>query len=153
MQACVNLPMRLETLRALDITYKATPGMTQGLRSAEGMKVYNNRLSKYLEEQVAKANALPGLFQKSMLARTLFSDYENQHGGTDIVRIKAKEAENGRDFSRCSDVIETEDALLDKMIWQTVNGNRVHANYYRRYENVRDIIRSSAPRGGVAHCE
>jgi hypothetical protein len=153
MQACVNLPMKLETIRALDVTYKASPGMTQGLRSAEGMTEYNNRLAKYLKEQVAKTNALPGLFQNSMLARVLFSDYENQNGGAGIVQAKAKEAENGRDFSRCGDVTEAEDALLDKMIWHTVNGKKVHTDYYQRYETVRDIVRSDAPHGGVAHCE
>jgi hypothetical protein len=153
MQACVNLPMKLETLRALDITYKASPGMTQGLRSAEGRTEYNNRLAKYLQEQVAKTNLLPGLFQKSMLARVLFSDRENQNGSGGIVQTNAIATESGRDFSRCGDVIEAEDVLLDKMIWQTVSGKRVHTDYYRRYETVRDIVRSNAPHGGVAHCE
>ncbi|MGJ4899699.1 hypothetical protein ACQR2B_32490 [Bradyrhizobium oligotrophicum] len=153
MQACVNLPMKLETLRALDITYKASPGMTLGLRSKEGTTEYNNRLIKYLQEQVAKTNALPGLFQKSMLARILYADYENQNGSGGSVQVKAKESESGKNLSNCGDVVKAEDALLDKMMWQTFDGKRTHADYYKRYETVRDIVRSNAPQGGVARCE
>jgi hypothetical protein len=159
MQACINLPMRLETLRALDITYKAASGMTEGLRSARGRADYDGRLAKYLDEQVAKTKTLGGLFGSSMLARVLYSDRENQFGSPAAVVSRAQAVTVGKNLESCDDVLEAENELMEHMLWQWSNdtkvlkdGKPVHASYFGRYETVRDIVRSSAPAGGRSHC-
>lgn len=160
MQTCINLPMRLETIAALDLTYKAAPGMTTGLRSDEGKAAYEARLAAYLNDQVAKTNAMGGLFRHSMLARTLFSDFENQNGGARAVERRATEASAGKDTALCAEVSESEDKLMEFMVWRWANGKKildregkpVHARYYERYETVRDIITTGAPDGGRSHC-
>jgi hypothetical protein len=159
MQACVNLPMRLETVRALDMTYKAAGGMTAGLRSDEGKAEYEGRLAKYLKEQVEKTKALGGMFRNSMLARILFSDHENQFGPSKTVVNRTQSAGLDKDLSTCDGVLAAENDLMDQMLWKWSDGKKVykdgkavHAPYFKRYETVRDMVRANVPAGGRSHC-
>jgi hypothetical protein len=106
-----------------------------------------------------RAVPIGGLFKSSMLARILFSDHENQYGPSQTVVNRARTASVNKDLSSCEGVQSAEDDLLELMIWKwsngqkvVVNGQAVHAPYYKRHETVRDTIRKNAPTGGRSQC-
>jgi hypothetical protein len=151
---CVNLPLRFETVRALDVSYQAAASMTLVLRSPEGINKYNPRMVKFVEAQVPLTNKLPGLFHSSMIARTIYSDKVNQSGPSKgaLVVQRASDASAGLDLTRCADVLAAENGLLDRMIWKDYKNQKGNAAYHERYENIRDIIRQDAPNGGISNC-
>jgi hypothetical protein len=155
MKPCVNLPLRLMTVRALSLAYSAAPSMTQALRSQEGVAKYNRRLLNYLDEQVQKTNALPGLFGKSMIARTLYTDVENQSGRASRVQSLVRDiVPMHKKLSLCRNVVEAEDKLLAAMIWKNPHDHsQGKTAYSERYENISKIIRDKAHKGGVTDCE
>jgi hypothetical protein len=160
MKACVDLPMRFETIAALDLTYKAAPGMTAGLRSNEGRSEYEARMAQYLKEQVEKTNQLSGLFHYSMIARTLYSDHENQSGSGRSVVAAAEAAAQDKDLSRCTDDAAAEKEAVDRLAYRWKDGaivlgpdgKRVFAHFGERNTKVQSIVKSGAPNGGRAYC-
>jgi hypothetical protein len=152
-RSCLELPLRLMTVGALAVTYQSAPKLTLALRSPEGVEAYNRRLLSYLAEEARITAAKSGLFRHSMIVRILFSDLKNQVGtGSGIERL-ANELSTGIDLTSCAKVVEAENRILEKLIWNSP-GNPLggKTQYAYRYENIRKIVRGLAAHGGVSKC-
>jgi hypothetical protein len=149
---CVDLPLRLMTIGALGITYRASSRMTVAMRSAEGVDEYNRRLLDWLTEETRITAAKPGLFKKSMIARVLFSDLKNQSGKGKHVEDLVLQFATQEDLNSCDRVVAAENRLLDAMIWVDPKTKQNKTNYAERYERIRTIVRQLAVREGIGGC-
>lgn len=152
-RSCLELPLRLMTVRALALTYQSAPKLTFALRSPEGVEAYNRRLLSYLAEEARITAAKSGLFRHSMIVRILFSDLKNQVGTGSGIEKLANELSTGIDLNSCANVVAAEDRILEKLIWNSP-GNPLggKTQYAYRYDNIRKIVRSLAAYGGVSAC-
>jgi hypothetical protein len=155
---CIDLPLRLMTVGALALTYQASPRMTTALRSPEGVHEYNKRLLTYLTEETERIDGLHGLFRKSMIARILYADLQNQWGTksskvTNLATQADKIISTGIELNSCKDIAIAEDKLLATLIWKDPTNQSSKRNQYAdRYEHIRDIVRSQAVHAGITGC-
>jgi hypothetical protein len=151
---CLELPLRLMTVGALNLTYRSAPRMTAALRSAEGVDSYNKRLLSYLVEEVKLTAAKTGLFEKSMITRVLFSDLKNQVGnGSSIEKLADEISSSGVDLTSCNSIAGAEDKILESLIWNDpAHPARGKTQWAFRYENIRRIVRTGAAHGGLSGC-
>ena len=153
-QSCVDLPLRYMTVRALQLTYHAAPAMDTPLRTSEGATSYDTLLKSFLDKEVAKISALPGVFQHSMMTQILFADRENQYGsGQHVADLAAKLVKSTDDLQDCGVVTDEENKILDALIYlDPVDQNKGKTTYWRRYDNIRTIVRNRAPNAGRLKC-
>lgn len=151
---CIDLPLRLMTVAALSLTYQVAPRMTVALRSDEGFEEYNRRLLAYLANEVNITGSKQGLFQRSMIVRTLFSDLRNQVGSGKKIQDMANEAQRaGLNLDSCEEIEAAENEILSKLIWVDPKDlSKGKTQYAVRYENIGRIVRKRADRGGITTC-
>jgi hypothetical protein len=153
-RSCIELPLRLMTVGALNLLYQSAPGMTAALRSAEGMESYNARLLSYLAEEVRRTAEKPGLFKSSMIIRILFSDLKNQLGSGSAIENLANELlKSGVEPGSCNGIVAAEDKILESLIWNNpADQSQGKTQYAYRYENIRTIVRGRAAHEGLSEC-
>lgn len=150
-RSCLQLPLRLMTVAALALTYRAAPKLTTALRSPEGAEAYNRHLLSYLAAEAQLTASKSGLFRHSMIMRMLFSDLKNQTGtGSDIETLAHDVAAGGIDLTSCTSVAAAEDRALDQLIGSRPGVAKTQFAY--RYENIRTIVRTLAAHAGLSGC-
>lgn len=152
--ACVQLPLRYMTVKAFQLTYRVAPSMSKATGSTDGIGSYNANLEKFLRNSTASVADLDGFFKKSLMARVWYIDIANQSGSGNRVRegiqavIKPTD-----DTTSCSGVAAAEKKLLDWLTWNNVNRHdEGHKRFYKRYENIRDVVHAHAPKDGHTNC-
>jgi hypothetical protein len=151
---CINLPLRLMTVGALALTYQSTPKLTGALRAGDGFEEYNKRLIDYLTEEARITNAKPGLFKQSLITRILFSDVKNQSGsGARVATLAAKRLSEGTDLRSCTAIAKAEDRTVNDLVFINPNDPaKRRTRFAKRYENIRDLVRSRVAKGGLSGC-
>jgi len=127
---------------------------SETLYSEAGMTAYNEHLKKYLAEAVPSTTTLPGLFQKSLIARVLYADQMNQHGQADDVKdLVDKQSASGRDFGRCDNITVAENEILARVIWKDPSDHTIGKRpFSNRYKTIQRIVRANAVNGGLSGC-